>query len=138
MSKANAEASQKAEVGGRSDFRPHAIIVPERHIPSPIFAVALIGIEKILRLDIDTSLPEQTYFDQALAKLPDQTIAFGKPIGLTINYAADRAVRFDLKGDVIEVLSEAVRLGEASLFIPPSEEDVSLEIGEALGLRSST
>jgi hypothetical protein len=36
-------------------------------------------------------------------------------------------------GDVIEVFSEAVRFGEASFFIPFSEEDVSTEIGQALG-----
>jgi hypothetical protein len=118
-------------------FQPHAIIVPERRIPNPIFIAALISVDKILRLDFDISLPEQTYFDQALAKLPEQTIAFGKPIGLTINYAADRAVRFDLKGNAFEVFSEAVRLGKASFFIPPSEENVFVEIGEALGLQPS-
>jgi hypothetical protein len=72
-----------------------------------------------------------------MEKLPEKTIAFGKPIGLTINYAVDQAVRFDLKGNVIEVFSEAVRFGEASLRILPNEEDVSVEIGEALGLESS-
>jgi hypothetical protein len=118
-------------------FRPHAVIIPERRIPNPIFVAALIGVENILRLDVDISLPEHTYFDQAMKKLPEQTIAFGKPIGLTINYAADRAVRYDLKGNVIEKLSEAVRFGEATFFISPSEEDVSIKVGEALGLRSS-
>jgi hypothetical protein len=108
-------------------FRAHAIIIPERRIPSPIIVAGLYGVEKILRLDFDISLPEETYFN----------IGFGKPIGLTINYAADRAVRFDLEGNVIEAFSEAVRLGEASFFIPPSEEDVSFKIGNALGLRSS-
>ena len=42
-------------------------------------------------MELDTALPEQTYVHQALAKLPEQTIAFGRPIGVTVNYAADRA-----------------------------------------------
>ena len=79
-------------------FRAHAIILTERSVPSPIFVAALIGVEKILRIDFDTSLPEETYVHQALEQIPEQTIAFGRPIGVTINYAPDRAVRYDLKG----------------------------------------
>jgi hypothetical protein len=43
-----------------------------------------------------------------------QTIAFGRPIGVTINYAPDRAVRYDLTGDPVETLAKAIRCGEAS------------------------
>jgi hypothetical protein len=59
-------------------FRPHAIIATDRSLPGPIFVAALVGVEKILRIDFDTSLPEETYVHQALAKLPEQTIAFGR------------------------------------------------------------
>ena len=116
-------------------FRPHAIIATDRSVPSPIFVAALIGVEKILRIDFDTSLPEETYVQQALAKLPEQTIAFGRPTGVTVNYAPDRAVRYDLKGDPIETLTEAVRCGKAYLTVPPSKKDMSVRIGKALGLR---
>ena len=68
-------------------------------------------------------------------KLPEQTIAFGRPIGVTVNYAPDRAVRYDLKGDPIETLTEAVRCGKAYLTVPPCKEDMSERIGKALGLR---
>ena len=70
----------------------------DRSVPSPIFLAALIGVEKILRIDFDTSLLEETFVQQALAKLPEQTIAFGRPIGVTVNFSPDRAVRYDLKG----------------------------------------
>jgi hypothetical protein len=82
-------------------FRPHAIIATDRSVPSPIFVAALIGVEKILRINFDTSLPEATFVQQALAKLPEQTIAFGRPTGVTVNYAPDRAVRYDL-ADVLK------------------------------------
>ena len=105
------------------DFRPHAIIATNRSVPSPIFVAALIGVERILRIELDTALPEQTFVHQALAKLPEQTIAFGRPIGVTINYARDRAVRYDLKGDPIATLAEAVRCGEAYLIVSLTEGD---------------
>jgi len=79
--------------------------------------------------------PEDTYVRQALAKLPEQTIAFGRPIGVTINYSPDRAVRYDLKGNPIETLTEAIRCGKASFTIPPSDKDISARIGKALGFR---
>ena len=126
----------RGDVASSLAFRPHAIIVTERSIPSPIFVAALIGVERILRIELDSSLPEQTYVQQALAKLPEQTIAFGRPIGVTVNYALDRAVRYDLKGNSIETLAEAVRCGKAYLTIPPSKKDMSVRIGKALGLRS--
>ncbi len=113
----------RGDEGSSLAFRPHAIIATDRSVPSPIFVAALIGVERILRIELDTSLPEQTYVHQALAKLPEQTIAFGRPIGVTINYAADRAVRYDLKGDPIETLARAVRCGEASLIVPLTEGD---------------
>ena len=116
-------------------FRPHAIIVTDRSIPSPIFVAALIGVEKIFRIDFDTSLPEETFVHQALAKLPEQTIAFGRPTGVTVNYARDRAVRYNLRGDPIEILTEAIRCGNAYLTIPPNKKDMSERIGKALGLR---
>ena len=33
----------------RENFRPHAIILTERTVPSPIFVAAIIGVEKLLR-----------------------------------------------------------------------------------------
>jgi hypothetical protein len=110
-------------MGSSLVFRPHAIIATDRSVPSPIFVAALIGVEKILRIDFDTSLPEETYVHQALAELPEQTIAFGRPIGVKVNYAPDRAVRYDLKGDPIETLPEAIRCGKAYLIVLLDKRD---------------
>jgi transcriptional regulator with XRE-family HTH domain len=35
----------------RENFRPHAIILTERTVPSPIFVAAMIGVEKLLRIE---------------------------------------------------------------------------------------
>jgi hypothetical protein len=108
---------------------------PERSVPSPIFVAALIAVERILRIDFDISLGDESYVQQALVQLPEQTIAFGRPIGVTINYAPDRAVRYDLKGEPVETLTEAVRCAKAYLTVPPSKKDMSARIAKALGLR---
>ena len=135
MPKSPSNREVRGAAGSILGFRPHAIIVTERSIPSPIFVAALIGVEKIFRIDFDTSLPEETYVHQALAQLPEQTIGFGRPIGVTINYAPDRAVRYDLKGDPVEILTEAVRCEKAYLTIPPCKEDMSERMAKALGMR---
>lgn len=135
LPKSPSKREVREDVGSSLGFRPHAIIATDRSIPSPIFVAALIGVEKILRIDVDTSLPEETYVHQALAKLPEKTIAFGRPIGVTVNYAPDRAVRYNLRGDPIEILTEAIRCGKAFFTIPPSKRDMSVRIGKALGLR---
>ena len=48
--KREAEARDKI---WRENFCPHAIILTERTVPSPIFAAAIIGVEKLLRIDLD-------------------------------------------------------------------------------------
>jgi hypothetical protein len=36
----------------RENFRPHAVILTERTVPSPIFVAAIIGVENLLRIDL--------------------------------------------------------------------------------------
>ena len=45
--KQEAEARDKI---WRENFRPHAIVLTERTVPSPIFVAAMIGVEKLLRV----------------------------------------------------------------------------------------
>jgi len=118
---------------GSSLFRPHGIIVTERSVPSPLFVAALIGVENILRIDFDTSLPEETYVHQALAQIPEQTIAFGRPIGVTINYAADRAVRYDLKGDPSKLSTKQSDVGKHFSPSRPAKRTCLRGLGKLLG-----
>jgi hypothetical protein len=112
--KQEAEARDKI---WRENFRPHGIILTEKTVPSPIFVAALIGVEKLLRIDLDATQGPVSFVRQVLDRLPDQVPAFGKPIGFVINYSPDRAVRFDLKGQPIAILDKAVRPGTAVLFL---------------------
>ena len=99
----------------RENFHPHAIILTERSVPSPIFVAAMIGVEKLLRIDLDATHGPVSYVRQVLDRLPEGVPAFGKPIGFVINYSPDKAVRFDPNGQPIAILDKAVRPGTAVL-----------------------
>ena len=94
-------------------FQPHAILETERRIPSPVWLAGVLGIETILRIDFDKKLPSATFLRQALKKLPEAVPAFGRVVGVTINYKPDFAVKYDLTGAPVEVLDQAKVCGVA-------------------------
>jgi hypothetical protein len=100
----------------RENFPSHAIILTERTVPSPIFVAAMIGVEKLLRIDLDLAQGPVSYVKQVLYRLPEGVPAFGKTAGFVINYSPDQAVRFDRNGQPIATLDKAVRPGTAVLL----------------------
>jgi len=117
------EAEQTEEEWRRS-FVPHGLFDTERTIPSPIFIAALIGPEKLKRFDFPAGANPLTYrslmkrqLDRRLSENEGRMPAFGRITGFVVNYAFDRAVRFDLEGEPVGTLSRAVRLGEARLSV---------------------
>jgi hypothetical protein len=110
--KQEAEARDKI---WRETFHPHAVILTERTVPSPIFVAAMIGVEKLLRIDLDATQGPATFVRQMVNHLPERVPAFGNTIGFVINYSSDKAVRFDLNGQPIATLDKAVRAGTAVL-----------------------
>jgi hypothetical protein len=100
----------------RETFLPHGIILTERTVPSSIFVAAMIGVEKLLRIDLDLAQGPVSFVRQVLDRLPEAVPAFGKPIGFVINYSPATAVRFDSNGQPTAILDKAVRPGTATLF----------------------
>ena len=99
----------------RENFCPHAIILTEQTVPSPIFVAAMIGVEKLLCIDLDATQGPVSFVRQVLDRLPEGVPAFGKAIGFVINYSPVQAVRFDPNGQPIAILDKAVRPGTAVL-----------------------
>ena len=67
-------AKQEAEARDkiwRENFCPHAIILTERTVPSPIFVAAMIGVEKLLRIDLDATQGPVSFVRQVLDRLPE-------------------------------------------------------------------
>jgi hypothetical protein len=90
-------------------------------------------------VDFDLAPPPISYAKQALAGIgrklsglgnesggiPDALPAFGRPTGVIVNYTPDRAIRFDLNGNVLEILPRAHRPLDAYIAlrgrpIPPA------------------
>jgi hypothetical protein len=107
----------------RENFQPHAIILTERTRPEPIFVAAIIGAERLLRVDFDLDGENESYVkkslegvERRLAKWNGTLPAFGRPTGLIVNYAPNLAVRFDLRGTP-QIFGEAYRIGQAYLLL---------------------
>ncbi|MGO9235370.1 MAG: hypothetical protein ACLP4V_15355 [Methylocella sp.] len=76
---------QEAEVREkiwRENYRPHAIILTERTVPRPMFVAAIIGVEKLFRIDLDPTQAPVSFVRQALDPLPEGVIGLGNTVGL--------------------------------------------------------
>lgn len=118
---ASAKKDKEGEALYRRTFRPHAIILTERSLPAQIFVVALLGAERLLRIDVDLSAPRDTWLPQAVAAMPERVPGFTKPVGIVMNYSPDEAVQYDLITKTATPLTAAKRIGHAHLSINGSE-----------------
>ena len=94
-------------------FQPHAILKTDQPRPSPLFVAAILGPERILRLDLDLGRPPLTWPPEVVQRLPARVPAFGNVIGFYLNYSPQQAVEFDLTGQALRVYPSAVRPGRA-------------------------
>ncbi len=119
------EIHEAEEAAWKAAFIPHAIVQTERERPTQIFIAAILGVDRLRRVDFDLSENPETYVQQALDGVREklarwksgQIPTFGRPTGIIINYSPDYAVRFDLEGNAAEVLDRAYRIGDVSLSI---------------------
>ncbi len=116
------EVLDAAEIRYRTSFVPHAVILTERRVPSQIAFCAFTQGERALHIDFDLQRPRASYAHQAKKEIDrridrsDREIAFFGPVrGFVVNYAWFRAVRFDIDGRALELLSSAVRIGESEV-----------------------
>ena len=112
------------EAAWRAAFRPHAIILTGRQRPQPLFVAALIGVDVLLRLDFDLSSAPATFLAQSLDGLRQRLArwqgclpAYGRAVGIVVNYNPDRAIRFDLEGNAVELFDRAYRPGVVQFAI---------------------
>ena len=110
-------------------FVPHAIVETEHSRPTSIMQAGIYGVANIKRISLDTTQDEHTFVEQARDGLKakherwrtdrceGRLPAFGKPTALVVNYAPDRAIRYDLAGNEIERLNQPLELGYAAITI---------------------
>ena len=54
------------ETAWRASFKPHAITLTERERPQPLFVAAFIGVDRLLRVDLDPAGGPESYIAQTL------------------------------------------------------------------------
>jgi hypothetical protein len=118
------QAAEQAEAEYRAAFRPHAVILTERQISSPLFIAAIIGAERLLRVDFEPRARPVQFVrlaldgvKQRLAEWRHPLPGYGRPTGIIVNYSPDCGVRFDLDGTPRETFDEAYRIGQVQLML---------------------
>ena len=135
------KAAKEEDATYRQSFRPHAILHTERTRPSGITIFVLSGgPARWLIIPLDETQPPVTYAGQALDGIAEVAQRgengnlyqhfFGKVLGVYVNYSPDRAVRFDLDGNPVEVLDQSYRVGRATVTI--GGKTVTPELANAL------
>lgn len=106
-------------------FCPYGVILTDRSRPEPAFVAAILGVDRILRLEFVPGSSPVSFLDQALAGLTirlrefndDVLPAFGKPIGLAVSYSESRSVTFDLQGNPLLVFDHVIDPGNVFLLM---------------------
>jgi hypothetical protein len=111
--------AEAREAAWRAAFVPHAIALTEKERPSSITMAAFSGMDRRKRIDFTPGLPPVTYLQQALRTTRQRSpiTFYGEVVGVIVNYSPDRAIKYDMAGNIIEVLTRAVCADEITLYI---------------------
>ena len=101
----------------RESFKPHAIILTERTIPSQITIYAMTGGSRHRIIPMSDGSSPETFAAQARQGLPKVVPFLGRSTGFVINYTPDFALRHDRSGRLVARLDRALRVGESGAII---------------------
>jgi hypothetical protein len=62
------DGAEQAGMEWRANFQPHAVILTEPTIPEPVFVAAIIGAERLLRVDFDFDGEGESYVKKSLER----------------------------------------------------------------------
>lgn len=117
------------EAAYRETFTPHAIIKTDRARPEPLFVAFAIGVDRLIRIKLALEAGPVTFPQQAIAGIAtklaewnsDMLPAFGRPVGVFVNYSPDQAIEFDLSGNPVKIFNQSIRPGEIQLKLSGRE-----------------
>ncbi len=109
--------SQEIGCGHEEVFVPHAIILTEHTRPRPLIAAALVRADRLLRIGFVLGSDPETYVQQALVHLPEGVPCYGRCCGFVINYRPDKAIEYNMAGEVVGVRDKAYRPGELAVRV---------------------
>ncbi|MBU3679808.1 MAG: hypothetical protein FGM32_09420 [Candidatus Kapabacteria bacterium] len=123
------EKALAAELRARAEFVPHLWVIHERSIPSPIFVVAMLGVDTFKRVELPEKIAAQTSTGQQLVDiaamlnegLRDKAYLcspFGRPTHVLFRDTFDHAYVYDVQERRFTgEHHEPIRVGRALLKI---------------------
>jgi len=81
-------------------------------------------------------------FSTETGRIPETLPAFGRPIGVIVNYTPNRAVRFDVNGDALAILPRARRPADPYIAlrrrpVRPATLRVIMSVGWPISISST-
>ena len=101
----------------RESFKPHAVILTERRIPTQITFYAITGGSGHRIIPMNEGSSPETFATQVREALPKVVPFLGRPTGYVVNYTPDFALRFNKEGRLVERLDRAFRVGQSGVIV---------------------
>ena len=117
IERTRAEVIAAEEKAYRESFRPHAVILTERKIPSQITFYAMTGGARHRIIPMKEGSSPETFEQQARKGLPDVVLFLGRPTGYVVNYTPEYAEMFNKEGRLVQRLDRAFRVGESGVIV---------------------
>jgi hypothetical protein len=121
------EAERRREKAERTAFVPHAWVIPENRIPSPLFVAAFYGQNRFLRVDLPAdiaSLPreEQNHLlGRAIRghflEKDGKAGPFGRILGYLHRRTYDETAEFSIEGELLDPLAQRPHQGIGTLRV---------------------
>ena len=121
IERTRAEVIAAEEKAYRESFRPHAVILTERKIPSQITFYAMTGGARHRIIPMKEGSSPETFEQQARKGLPDVVLFLGRPTGYVVNYTPEYAEMFNKEGRLVQRLDRAFRVGQSSVIVGGKE-----------------
>lgn len=101
----------------KSSFTPHAYLVTDNAVPSPIFACAWGNFHALKYIRLPSDLSKHEYVEFIMKRLPLAIPTFGFVTGFHIHYDFETAVSFSLSGESEDALVCSPKCNLATLYI---------------------
>ena len=118
-----AEQMAAEDTAYRESFKPHAVILTERKIPTQITFYAMSAGSRHRMIPMKEGSSPETFATQARDAPPDVVPFLGASTGYVVNYTPDFALEFNKEGRLIGRHHRAFRVGQSSVVVGGKEVD---------------
>lgn len=101
------EEALREELQRRAAFRPHLWVIHENRVPSPIFVVAMLGIDRFKRIELPNEIARLTHTGHIMMEIASMlnerledpkylSSPFGKPVQILYRDTYDHSYVYDV------------------------------------------